>query len=753
MNIFKYRNLALGCGVFLVSLFVSYFLSTITKSIIIALSVIILAVLTVLLFAKGMRFIRDMLFKAALSLCFVCFAMIISINTFDRDLESLSFCNDELYSVEGVVSEVESENAFSGKYIFEIDKINGEKASLWVILDTSDDKLDCGHRIEAIGVFTQTQGSLLGFNEKEAYISRSILLRLECTEYTFIEEQGLGIRGILMDINSFLDAQLFKLNDEGAYSLTSALFLGNRDKLSPTLARNYSRLGLSHILALSGMHLSVVITIFSFIFDALLIRKFPKFILLLLFSTLFIGITGFSESAIRAGLMVFIVLLLSLLGEFLDNISALFLSVTIICSVSPYSIFSLSLILSFLSMLGCLCSYRFMRKTKVLKKIKGGFARFFALCAISSGFATVFTLPVICLSFGSVALLAPVSNFALSPAFTLLIYLCPAYICLADVPFLNWALTKIIVFISDFLGYAGQTFGTLPGITLPLVSVLQRIFIFALFTAFVYLICSSPKMLKPSLVASLVCAALLSVSSLYIVIDRSQNLYVSAYNSKDNDIVLIENGCSLSVVDMTKTFKSSYTLALNSATYLGYDIIDSYVLTELSEYSSIFFENLTGSVIIKRLIVPEPTSKEEREALEKIQAICKQEQIVIEKFKPRITLSGIELEFAQTSGYNRSDVNSTVFSVRGNSSVFTYVGSGAYELCDEFVDSAVYDSDFVVFGSRGPVNHIPYKYDAPYLDACVFLGKSNLLIYSDFLFEISDKIIKFEGIPVRFLLE
>ena len=79
------------------------------------------------------------------------------------------------------------------------------------------------------------------------------------------------------------------------------IVLGDKNEISADLQENFSDSNISHILAVSGMHLTYVILIFSFIFNNILGRKIGN-IFTSLIILLYMLMTEFSPSVVRAGI-------------------------------------------------------------------------------------------------------------------------------------------------------------------------------------------------------------------------------------------------------------------------------------------------------------------------------------------------------------------------------------------------------------------------------------------------------------------
>ena len=160
------------------------------------------------------------------------------------------------------------------------------------------------------------------------------------------------------DFSRHIDATVA---DPDAAAMVNALVLGRRQALSTALQQVFSRCGISHVLAISGLHLSIVAGLFFFLFrwvlglfPPLLVRglhrraaALPTLLPLVAYAV----VSGFSPATQRALIMV-TVLMFSLVAE-RENmpLNALAAACILILSVHPHGLFSISFQLSFMAVL------------------------------------------------------------------------------------------------------------------------------------------------------------------------------------------------------------------------------------------------------------------------------------------------------------------------------------------------------------------------------------------------------------------
>lgn len=197
--------------------------------------------------------------------------------------------------------------------------------------------------------------------------------------------------------------------------LLCALLLGDKSTLSETDALSLRVAGLSHLIAVSGLHIGFLAG-FCYL---LLGRKWGAYLSIPLV-LLFVPVAGASPSVIRAAVMYLIPAAAFLLRKEANTLNSLCAALGALLLINPYSIASLSLQLSFSATLGLiLFADRMQRRlTRPLAACAKPVKKLAALVvgALScSVCAMLFTAPIVLTSFGHVSVLSVLSNLLVLP--------------------------------------------------------------------------------------------------------------------------------------------------------------------------------------------------------------------------------------------------------------------------------------------------------------------------------------------------
>ncbi|MBO5313025.1 MAG: ComEC/Rec2 family competence protein [Clostridia bacterium] len=752
MELFKYRSLSLGCGCFLVALIVSFYIDTAIRMAILILLGIAIVILASIVLLKSNEISKNILLRVFPAFILVCLAVFLSVSVFDKDKQYLSLCDGEEHTVRAVITDVTYTSDFMGIYTVELLSVDGEDEKFTSKLTCYGKGLERFDIISAKGVFTTPERAKIGFDYSSYSLSLGILLEIESSEYTVIGKRSSPILSQLSSANDYLDSRLALVGDEDTHAMLSALFLGNKDLLDKDVERDFTRVGLSHIIALSGMHITIIITIIGLFIDRLELRNTIKSLLLSLTILAFVGMTGFSDSAMRAGLMVIVTFTISIFGRQLDTITALFLSVVILCIISPYNIFSVSLILSFFAMLGCVMSSKAIRRMKHYRHIKIKVIRYIAYDLISSAFSITSTLPYICLVFGSVPVLAIVVNLLLSPMFSLLIYLSPIFIVASYIPFVDRLFAYICTELYRAVIYICRLFSSLDGIVIPIKSIIQTVGI-VIIGVFVFLLFTSRReFFKKMLCGVLAGITVLSIGSGILLFNRENSTYVTAYSSKSFDIIALETEGDVTVFDVTNTLSGSYDYAYDVSRHLGYYEIEKYCIVELSSQTHLCFDRLSDSTIINSVYLPEPLTDSEEAVYGEIAKIAEEKKIEFYSLKEKMRVGETNITLQRDFSLTRSSRCSPMICIEENGVKLVYAGASAFELESPIIEESLITADIAVFGSYGPAYKKQFYFDLPQASRCMYLGKSKDFATEEMILQTQSVTIDYEGYPVRFKL-
>ncbi|WP_025682009.1 ComEC/Rec2 family competence protein [Paenibacillus maysiensis] len=193
------------------------------------------------------------------------------------------------------------------------------------------------------------------------------------------------------------------------------LVLGVTDELDPATYNEFTQLGLTHILAISGMHVAVYAATLLYLLKLLRVSRETSLTVVMVLIPAYVLLTGASPSVVRAGIMAMIGLFAARRGMLKDGLSILSVSALLMLLWNPYYLLSVSFQLSFLVTAGLLIYMPLMKP-------------FFAKWPLLIGGEIAITItaqlvsfPMTVFYFNQFSLLSFVANFVLVPLITYIV--------------------------------------------------------------------------------------------------------------------------------------------------------------------------------------------------------------------------------------------------------------------------------------------------------------------------------------------
>jgi competence protein ComEC len=179
---------------------------------------------------------------------------------------------------------------------------------------------------------------------------------LKPNEILILSDQPTTIYGYADQLRSIINSGLIKSGFKNdVLSIINALLLGQRQTIDKSIYNNYVNSGTIHILAVSGLHVGVLLLILNFVFSPLLLLKYgialrPLIIITILW--MFAIIAGLSPSVTRAVTMFSIISFAMHLKRPTNIYNTLAISAFFILLFKPTFLFEVGFQMSYLAVLG-----------------------------------------------------------------------------------------------------------------------------------------------------------------------------------------------------------------------------------------------------------------------------------------------------------------------------------------------------------------------------------------------------------------
>ncbi len=243
------------------------------------------------------------------------------------------------------------------------------------IKKTNGTQLEYGDIVKVEGIFEKPskQRNEGGFDYSQYLKTIQIYGTVEVKNIEILNKEN-NIFTLANTVNLKIKEKIFRIFPEKEASIIQGLLLGDVSKIEEDIQENFRTSSIIHILAVSGMHVSYIIIGIHFLFSKILGKKATN-ILSIIFLLIYMFITGFSPSIVRAVIMGIIGVLSKLIYRRTDIYTSMAISLFIILFYNPFLIVNIGLQLSYLGTIGIIVFQknvfnfikRFKYKSKFIK--------------------------------------------------------------------------------------------------------------------------------------------------------------------------------------------------------------------------------------------------------------------------------------------------------------------------------------------------------------------------------------------------
>lgn len=625
MELFKRRYLCFIAFLFIFASFVAYRMGMSLKLIVIGiLFALLIAAVLLFIFEKKRRFTFVVVL---LSVTAVFSAVLHSFIFVSIPTERAKEYRGE-FSAELEIITLEYADDSSSEYTVRLLHAKDEAPNIkaYLVCDFKAD-LSCGDRIIALVDSEDVQ--LRGYS-----IDKDIMLMLKADEthpilYSKAEQYPLlsfdGLKNKASEIrkafSSYVDSVF---GDDSA--LVKGMLVNDKSEMSVYTKAQFSRSGAAHLLAVSGLHVSLLLGAFELLLKKLLAPKRLRIVILSLAGILLLSLTDFSPSAVRSVLMLFAVYLNYLFSEESDAPTSLFVAVAVIILFSPFSVTDVGMWLSFAATLGLVSVYPllekklpYIEKSKRLsrKLLRLGVAALKAM--LITLVANVFTLPIMWLCFGSMSLSSLPCNLILSPLTALFMPISVIALIFGRVVMIG----DLFILLSRGLGSLilgtislfADIRGAIVSLEYPFVPPLIVVFVISMAIMMVIKLKKKLFIALPPLAFALSFVLCLGI---FALTDKTEIKYVGW---GENEIFFVERAGVSSVCDVSTGTASAYNLLASEGCEYSLEI-ENYVLTHPHAQHPTMLRRLYENKVIRHLYLPLIDDSESIEVLKEIYDIA-----------------------------------------------------------------------------------------------------------------------------------
>lgn len=221
--------------------------------------------------------------------------------------------------------------------------------------------------------------------------------------------------GLVTALKGFRQKEIDKIQDnlpKETAALSAALLFGHRELFNPETERSYQKIGVVHLLAISGLHVGLLAGMLYFICIRLGITKEKTELLMLILLPLYAVVTGLAPPVLRAVVMLMLFIGARRNQWQLSPLDAISIAFMLMVLNQPYLIYDIGFQLSFLVSFSLVIS---------APKLLTGFTSFLRQTVAASLISQIASLPIILYSFYEISIISVVANLLFVPLFSFIL--------------------------------------------------------------------------------------------------------------------------------------------------------------------------------------------------------------------------------------------------------------------------------------------------------------------------------------------
>lgn len=259
------------------------------------------------------------------------------------------------------IDDVLKPNSYYDNYKAKVIQLNSKKTygkiKLNVFKDSLKERFKVGDQIVLTQKFNAIQAPLNPhqFNYKNYLKNQQIhhQVSIKNNEFLYLKNNRRSFKRYAFTIREQVNKALIENGFKGEeLAIINALLLGQRQDISEEVIRNFQKAGAVHILAVSGLHIGIIMLLLNFLLTPLeLLKKGAeiKLVMVVLFLWFFAFVAGLSPSVVRAVTMFTAVAIALTSKNTINTYKTLIISIFILLLFNPYYLFEVGFQLSYLA--------------------------------------------------------------------------------------------------------------------------------------------------------------------------------------------------------------------------------------------------------------------------------------------------------------------------------------------------------------------------------------------------------------------
>lgn len=480
------------------------------KNIALLLVIVSIIIVAILKLRKLKRYLKIIISKKIIVIMIIIFTISYTyISICEKSFKDKYKNIEEITAVATIVGNPK-EKEYKTTYKIKVESVNGNReyknTYLQLEIKKANDGITYkyGQKLLIAGTFKEADGKRnnSGFDYKEYLKINKIygIITAKQESIKVLKEKNLNI--VLININKCsnkIKENANKLFDKNEANLLSGILIGDKEGIEKEVQENFRDSNLSHMLAVSGAHVSYVILGITYVLKKVKVNKLWSNMITIVTLCCFIFLTGASSSVIRACIMAIYIIIGHMMHRKTKLISSVSLSLLIILILNPYKLLDIGLQLSYGGTIGIILFSGVLAKKAKLNNLLEGFVnklkyRVKQLIVVCVS-ANLIIFPIIAAHYSTMCLTFVISNICAGPILGVIIIL--GFITIF-VSFISIDIAKpfalILNIFIQILMYITKICSSLPFSKLYIKTPsLSQIIIYYMILIFIYYICKIRK--------------------------------------------------------------------------------------------------------------------------------------------------------------------------------------------------------------------------------------------------------------------
>ena len=270
------------------------------------------------------------------------------------------------------------------------------------------------------------------FNYKKYLYYEGINFNLKIDSY----KKNVSCNNFFYWLKSVIDNRINKIGSSAGYM--KALILGDDSNISSSIVKTYQNIGISHLFAISGMHIYLFTGILLFLLKKIIPNEKISYFIIILFLQIYMFLTGYSSSIVRASTVFTLLSLNKVFRLNIKTFNVFLFGISLIIFINPFIVFKIGFQFS-TSISAALILF-----SNLINNKRGYFKKAF----ITSIISFLVSFPICIYNFNQVNVLSIIFNLFFIPFMSFILF--PLTLITFCFPFFN-GLLHFFIMIMEYI--------------------------------------------------------------------------------------------------------------------------------------------------------------------------------------------------------------------------------------------------------------------------------------------------------------